>query len=391
MTKLKTALLAILLIMFNNPNVAAMKFDRHDLEKLPHNVLAQKHPRPGCLSNLSSMKKDPTNTTQLFTLVCHDGFEIRNVSCNILSLSAVLKKQCNTANRSTNASNKIEIDPSIDSETLEVLINYMEQIVEEKAHGLSEQDIIDNLVCSLKPLKDIPDDLLEAAYLLNVKIFFDAIKQLIIHYIENIPCKEITYYSTSDNSQDDYTQIDDSQEYLQDCSSSYDSKDDGSSESSDNQNNDFSSDEDQDDDEDDNDALKNALEKLANPYKCQICQKVFKRKNYFESHIKRHNGKKDILCPYDGCDKAFTLKDYLNKHIKRVHKNERPFACPYDKCNKSFVQRNHLNDHIKTHTGQKPFACTYEGCNYASNIRSNLTRHLKTCKRKRQKSNVSRQ
>ena len=74
---------------------------------------------------------------------------------------------------------------------------------------------------------------------------------------------------------------------------------------------------------------------------CPICFKVFKRRNSFICHVKKHNGAK-------------------------------PYACA--ECPKTFSQRSNLVTHLKNHTGEKLYACTY--CSHRSAQKGNMKTHI---------------
>ena len=70
------------------------------------------------------------------------------------------------------------------------------------------------------------------------------------------------------------------------------------------------------------------------PFKCNQCEKQFKRRENLKSHIKLHASTAP-KCQY--CGKQFSRKSNLRQHIL-IHTNERPFKCNY--CNKAFRQKH---------------------------------------------------
>ena len=66
-------------------------------------------------------------------------------------------------------------------------------------------------------------------------------------------------------------------------------------------------------------------------YKCDQCNKTFKRKSNLKSHLKVHTDFA-YICTY--CNKKFARSGNLHQHV-RIHTNEKPFSCKY--CNKAYV------------------------------------------------------
>lgn len=55
------------------------------------------------------------------------------------------------------------------------------------------------------------------------------------------------------------------------------------------------------------------------PYKCEICNKYFKRIQYLKDHIKIHSGERPLEMPHkcDYCDKCY-IKPNILKTIKEL-------------------------------------------------------------------------
>jgi uncharacterized C2H2 Zn-finger protein len=53
------------------------------------------------------------------------------------------------------------------------------------------------------------------------------------------------------------------------------------------------------------------------PYKCDLCDKVFRHKRSLQQHIRTHTGDKPYKC--DLCDKGFNRNEYLQQHIFRLN------------------------------------------------------------------------
>jgi len=105
---------------------------------------------------------------------------------------------------------------------------------------------------------------------------------------------------------------------------------------------------------------------------CDTCGKTFYQNSLLKNHIKRMHtsGMKDKKCY--GCDFASIHKSKLMSHIKQVHTQERPFKC--DNCDKSFKRRPHLKEHSRLHTEERPYKC--ETCGDSFQASTSLRLHI---------------
>uniref|UniRef100_A0A8C2FKU2 C2H2-type domain-containing protein n=1 Tax=Cyprinus carpio TaxID=7962 RepID=A0A8C2FKU2_CYPCA len=78
------------------------------------------------------------------------------------------------------------------------------------------------------------------------------------------------------------------------------------------------------------------------PYKCSICNKIFKWSEYLKLHERTHTGDKPYKCSH--CDKRFRWSDYVKRH-ERIHTGEQPYHCI--QCGKSFCNLSSLLSHTK--------------------------------------------
>ncbi|XP_069363820.1 zinc finger protein 652-like isoform X16 [Maniola hyperantus] len=86
---------------------------------------------------------------------------------------------------------------------------------------------------------------------------------------------------------------------------------------------------------------------------CGACGRKFAKKYLVLEHQKFfHLGESKHRC--DLCDKLFLDSGRLNKHMIK-HKPEKPFIC--DICQKGFKAKEHLQRHIMIHDNVKPYAC----------------------------------
>ncbi|XP_017883029.1 zinc finger protein 2 homolog isoform X1 [Ceratina calcarata] len=106
------------------------------------------------------------------------------------------------------------------------------------------------------------------------------------------------------------------------------------------------------------------------PLQCDLCPKSFMSSLALKKHRRIHTGEKPFECKY--CQKKFAARETLNRH-QRTHTGEKPHACQY--CGKSFIQGAQLRAHIFHHTGENGFYC--DVCGKAFNRRARLNVHKK--------------
>ncbi|XP_065222785.1 zinc finger and SCAN domain-containing protein 12-like [Planococcus citri] len=104
-------------------------------------------------------------------------------------------------------------------------------------------------------------------------------------------------------------------------------------------------------------------------FECNVCGKLFSRRNRLNAHLARHSSVRPHSC--DKCDQRFITRWDLTLHL-RIHSGV--FSCEY--CGKAFPAKGKLERHRRTHTGERPFPCDL--CSKAFSEKRNLENHLKT-------------
>jgi len=106
------------------------------------------------------------------------------------------------------------------------------------------------------------------------------------------------------------------------------------------------------------------------PFKCDLCEKAFNRKDTLESHLASHSDLKPFMCSV--CGKQFGRRHIRDTHERR-HKGEKKYPCT--RCSKRFMSSQQLKNHIRVHTGEKPFSCEHCGRLFA--VKHQLVTHLR--------------
>lgn len=75
---------------------------------------------------------------------------------------------------------------------------------------------------------------------------------------------------------------------------------------------------------------------------CDVCKKVFKRKEFLMQHLKSHIGLRPFKCSEPTCNKSFSRKEHLLRHVVS-HTGKKMFSC--DVCKKLFSRKDNLNKH----------------------------------------------
>lgn len=90
---------------------------------------------------------------------------------------------------------------------------------------------------------------------------------------------------------------------------------------------------------------------------CDICSKTFKSKKYLNTHMKTHENQKQIVCKV--CNAVFTDRALMTDHITKAHPDEKPYLC--SECGLRFIRNDYLVVHMRRHLGIKPYKCKFCG------------------------------
>nr|CAD7574595.1 unnamed protein product [Timema californicum] len=111
-------------------------------------------------------------------------------------------------------------------------------------------------------------------------------------------------------------------------------------------------------------------------HQCNICFKIFSRKDVLNIHVITHRSnktRKDFLCEI--CGYLCNCFHLLKEHISNVHSHERKYIC--EVCGAGTNKINKFKDHMVSHTGDKQFICAV--CDKPFGIRGNLKIHIMRC------------
>uniref|UniRef100_A0A336LRP4 CSON002251 protein n=1 Tax=Culicoides sonorensis TaxID=179676 RepID=A0A336LRP4_CULSO len=106
-------------------------------------------------------------------------------------------------------------------------------------------------------------------------------------------------------------------------------------------------------------------------FPCEMCDKIFARKDYLKKHMICHDEIKRFKCEH--CNRSYARNNALKFHVLTAHTTRQEFDCS---CGKTFSTSQSLARHQVTHSAKKSLKCLI--CGLKSSRKDNLFRHIRT-------------
>ncbi|XP_069885029.1 zinc finger protein 236 isoform X1 [Dipodomys merriami] len=118
--------------------------------------------------------------------------------------------------------------------------------------------------------------------------------------------------------------------------------------------------------------LEDSEDQSRRTYRCDYCNKGFKKSSHLKQHVRSHTGEKPYKCKL--CGRGFVSSGVLKSHEK-THTGVKAFSCSI--CSASFTTNGSLTRHMATHMSMKPYKCPFceEGFRTAVHCKKHMKRH----------------